>query len=160
MDQMLMPEAQASIQSPHPLLTTPLDVLIVEDDPYISVFLYEILQFLDPSVSVDHFQSAELARNRLLAKARTSPNLPYSFVIADVYLSGHETGFELWRMCKGQFPELPVVVTSILTRREFDQFTRQQELPPLFLPKPFSIRECIEFFRKVIDTVPSKSNLG
>jgi DNA-binding NtrC family response regulator len=144
-------------QKPEPTTATGLQpetlgysALMAEDDPHMSVILYEVLQCIDPNIRVENFSSAEDAAKRLSIKAQINPSHPYSFMIVDIFLSGKETGLDLCNYSQKTFPELPIIITSIMPPSSIREAYQDKTPLPDFLSKPFTVKECFDFFNNFL----------
>jgi DNA-binding NtrC family response regulator len=120
-------------------------ILVVEDDLACEAVLRRTIHTLAPDADIDWEESAEqavaaLERDRVEGRS-------YDLIIADIFLSGTETGLDLLKVCSERFPDTPVLITSSLPMDRFFQTVGTQTIAPPFLPKPFYIAEC----RQVIE---------
>lgn len=103
-------------------------VLIVEDDPLISLFIKEIL--------VDEgYVIAGIARDTInaLKKVKTSK---IDLIILDIHLEGNTTGIDFAREIRGSGFDIPIIFLSSYSDKEHrdSAFTTR---PTAFLTKPF-----------------------
>jgi DNA-binding response OmpR family regulator len=119
-------------------------VFVVEDDLSMSTLLDKALRQVDADAEIDWATSAEEAVFEMNAKTKAYGRLPYDLIIIDVFLEGESTGLEFYELCKNQYPDIPVLVTSALPVGKFLNLTGHHDQKMPFLQKPFSVRECKE----------------
>ncbi len=124
-------------------------VLIVEDDLTYETILRRILAEIDAKVQIDWVASAEEARSQLNTMAGQK-EVAYDLIIADIFLDGEETGFDLWNLCKESHPLTPLIVTSGLPVDRFIRAFGQNEVCPPFLAKPFFVGECRQILENLL----------
>src|SRR4051794_30908013 len=116
------------------------EILIVEDDPACETVLRRTILSIDPRARISCEESAEqaifeLRRDELSGKT-------YDLIIADIFLTGHHTGLELWESCRERFPMTPVLITSGLPIHRFFETIGRNAVAPPYLAKPFQVGEC------------------
>jgi len=117
-------------------------VLIVEDDLALSNLLCEVIETFSPDVEIHMATSGEEAEHYLeqeLGKGRA----PYDLVVADIFLEGDVTGLDVWKTCDLNHPETEILVTSSLPVEKFKSYLKNEDSCPPYLPKPFSLEECM-----------------
>ena len=103
-------------------------VLLIEDD----VALYEVWGAI-----LRVFGDNEICwvTNARAAKAQWRlGNHKFDLVVSDIFVSGGETGIELWRQFRDK--GMPFVFTSIIAESKFRQLFNWEASVPPFLPKP------------------------
>jgi CheY-like chemotaxis protein len=113
-------------------------ILVVEDDPF-----WRRLISSNVSNQLDNY-SLSFASNAASAMKRIEADPNYDLIIADQYLDGSDTGYDLWSDCRQKGIFTPFLLTS-----------GQEELPelserithPRFVPKRFlagELRSCLD----------------
>ena len=130
---------------PYPMKVPALNkVLIVEDDVSLSTLLTRVLEDLAPNVEIDWATSGEEAEAYLRKEGKVFGKKPYDLVIADIFLEGEVTGLDIWKLCDNEYPETNILVTSSLPVERFVSCLKNEFACPPYLPKPFTMAECIE----------------
>jgi len=125
-------------------------ILIVDDDKYISLLLYN---FLD-----DEGYLCETADNGLEALERVRKGTRYDMVLLD-FVMPKMNGLEFLAAVRDIDPNLPVMMIS-------GYRTRENTLEALrlgaigFIKKPFSLRDVLKSLRLVLHSSASKKELG
>lgn len=125
-------------------------ILIVDDDKYISLLLYN---FLD-----DEGYVCETAENGLEALEKVSKGSHYDMVLLD-FVMPKMNGLEFLAAVREINPHIPVMMIS-------GYRTRENTLEALklgaigFIKKPFSLNDVLKNLRLVFQTTPSKKELG
>jgi CheY-like chemotaxis protein len=137
-----------------------LSVLVVEDDLNMQRLLEGILKTVDKKMSVDRVTTAEEAKDLL----DHSDFDHYDLVIADQFLSGTDTGLDLWNHCRKHHPFVEFMLTS---GSEIDKYLAQFKTAariPVFMIKSLSPQlmrsKIIETLNHVQALTPLKSLLG
>lgn len=126
-------------------------VFILEDDIELGFVIENILKSVDSHVTVDWATQAEQATFELKRLAAEGKKLPYDLIVADIFLDGQATGIDFWRTCQDLFPEIPVVITSSMNLDRFYVALGEQCISPPYLQKPFSLIECQQTFKAMIN---------
>src|SRR4051812_12694554 len=92
-------------------------VFVVEDDPSNQRVLRGLIHAIDPETTVDVDECAETAIRRIESEAGSGRT--YDLIIADIFLSGRETGLDLWKACMSRFGDTPLIVTSSLPLHQY-----------------------------------------
>ena len=126
-------------------------VYVVEDDIELSTVMDRVLKSINRDVSLDWSTSAEEAIQNIRTAAKMGIVRPYDLIIVDVFLDGSQNGLDLWNLCKQEYPEIPVVLTSA-SRLEslFSDENGDMDIP-IFLQKPFSMSECKQLFKSLLN---------
>lgn len=125
-------------------------ILIVDDDKYISLLLYNFLE--------DEGYICETAENGLEALEKVSKGGKYDMVLLD-FVMPKMNGMEFLTAVKEINPKLPVMMIS-------GYRTRENTLDALklgaigFIKKPFSLNDVLKNLRLVFHTSKSKKELG
>lgn len=127
------------------------NVLIVEDDTSLAHLLWLVLERMAPNVKVDWVTSGEEAKYNLSSGEEDMGECPYDLVIADIFLDGDITGLDIWKICDSHYPETNILVTSSLPTDKFASCLKNEFDCPPYLPKPFTMSECIEMISEFIE---------
>jgi len=125
-------------------------ILIVDDDKYISLLLYNFLE--------DEGYVCETAENGLEALEKVSKGNKYDMVLLD-FVMPKMNGMEFLAAVKEISPKLPVMMIS-------GYRTRENTLEALklgaigFIKKPFSLNDVLKNLKLVFHTSKSKKELG
>lgn len=125
-------------------------VYVVEDDIELSTVMDRVLKSIDRNMSLDWSTSAEEAIQTIRNASDEGIARPYDLIIVDVFLDGSQNGLDLWSVCKEEYPEIPVVLTSASKREDLFLTESDQSDRPIFLQKPFSMSECKRLFKSVL----------
>jgi response regulator of citrate/malate metabolism len=117
-------------------------VLIVEDDLALSNLLCEVIETFSPDAEIHMATSGEEAEYHLEREADMG-NPPYDLVVADIFLEGEITGLDVWKTCDLNHPDTNILVTSSLPVEKFKSYLKNEDSCPPYLPKPFSLEECM-----------------
>jgi CheY-like chemotaxis protein len=104
------------------------NVLLVEDDPFWQQVITRNIERSGQRCHISTVTSANEAINLLGIDHR------FSLIIADNYLEGDKTGYELWWDCKKRGVNVPFLLTSGNVHFPEDII---QDLPVKFVAKPF-----------------------
>lgn len=125
-------------------------VLIVEDDISLTNLLTKVLEGFSPNVEVDWATSGEEAEYYLRREGQHYGSSPYDLVIADIFLEGEVTGLDIWRLCEEKYRGCQTLVTSSMPIEKFVSCLKNEYACPAYLPKPFTMTECIEAIHEFI----------
>ena len=127
-------------------------VLLVEDSPESEDLVRRICETVDGNMRLKCVRTAEEAEKIL----EINPN--YDLIIADHFLAGQTTGLDLWKTCQERFKQIPFMMTSSLTPKEFFNITDPIVDPdleyPHFLPKPFHKEDCQKMIEWHLEVLP------
>ena len=119
-------------------------VLVIEDDVSLVNLLTHVLEEMHPGVLIDWATSGEEAEYYIKRESEIYPELPYDLIVADIFLEGETTGLDIWKLCDDEFPQTQILVTSSLPVEKFLSSLQNEMNLPAYLPKPFTMRECLE----------------
>ncbi|MBS1958274.1 MAG: response regulator [Bdellovibrionales bacterium] len=125
-------------------------VYVVEDDLELSTVLDRVLKSIDHRVTLDWSTTAEEAIQTLNRAWKNGVKRPYDLIIVDVFLDGDQNGLDLWNLCKREYPDIPVVLTSAHKLNSLFPKDMDPDDIPIFLQKPFSINECKKLFKTLL----------
>jgi DNA-binding NtrC family response regulator len=104
----------------------PARILLAEDDPSTSILLTKILSGRFPTAEIHAARKMEDA----LVFLRKDK---FDLVVSDHHLIGHETGMDLWNLCRYYYPESKILVVSSKTENEIQELShRMNELPKVY----------------------------
>ncbi len=124
------------------------DVIILEDDITTTRLIKAIARRTNYFARIKSFNTAEDAIAHIeLLKSRnwTAPDL----AIVDVYLRGPKDGLAFCEKISNLYPETHVVVTSSVHPKLFNEKAKRLHSRPLFLPKPFTIKQISSLFERL-----------
>lgn len=135
-----------------------LSVYVVEDDIELSTIMDRVLKSIDDQVILNWSTTAEEAMENIHNAWKKKIRRPYDLIIVDVFLDGAQNGIDLWNLCRREYPDIPVVLTS--STRLGKLFPANAELPdtPIFLQKPFNINESKKLFKSLLNHQESGEN--
>lgn len=126
-------------------------VYVVEDDIELSTVIDRVLKSIDQKVSLDWSTTAEEAMQKIDAAWKKGENRPYDLIIIDMFLDGSQNGLDLWNLCRKEYPEIPIVLTSSSQLGSFFESEKEPVDMPIFLQKPFSMNECKILFKNLLN---------
>lgn len=117
----------------------PFEVLIVEDDPSFEPMWEYVLDHLSRTANYDwafsvHEAERLIAINQALGK-------DYDLIITDIFLSGSNTGVDLWEKYNDKLNGNIIVVSSI-EKDKMNQYFGARDLQPFYLKKPLDPDQC------------------
>jgi CheY-like chemotaxis protein len=110
-------------------------ILLVEDDPLVSLITAEILQ----DAGFDVLEAVDASE----ALALLNTGRPLDLVITDIRMPGQMDGVQLAGIVKNSWPGLPVALLS-------SHLERRQHEADLFIPKPFDPDRLVEAVRRLL----------
>jgi len=114
-------------------------ILIVEDDMTLKILWQQIVKKLDFGADVE-WATSEGTAQKAMAEIRNKGG-HYDVVICDIFLSGNNTGIDLWRTQRDEATEF--IFTSGVSENKFKKLLESENGFHLFLPKPLDPRLCI-----------------
>ena len=124
------------------LVPEPKSLLLIEDDLSLVDFMDVVIDEMRPGLDWDYVTSGEAALERIHWRGRSQRGNPYSLVIADIFLEGEMTGFDVWLDAQQFYPEMPFVMMSCLTFDRYFSIFRGVNKYPVYLPKPLTVSRC------------------
>ncbi|AGH95453.1 response regulator [Pseudobdellovibrio exovorus] len=116
-------------------------ILVVEDDPSMTIMLKSSIAGAAPDAKVCYASSIEQALAKILQSADISNDNPYDLIVADIFLEGHSTGLDLWKVISSTYPNLPFLVISSVSEQEVRKAVGEEDQSQLiYLQKPFSVK--------------------
>ncbi len=129
----------------------PLRVFVLEDDLELSAVIEHVLRSVDSTISLDWATSADEAISLLRENRMNRPGMPYDLIVIDLFLDGKTTtGIDCWKICQELFPDVPIILTSVLSLDRFFSMIGRQSISPPYLQKPFTISECRHMFMNML----------
>lgn len=125
-------------------------ILVVDDDKSLQPIFAKLIADVDLDLELVWADSAE----EFLAAQAARPVSQwerFDLVIADIYMPGKATGFDVWNHFNSLFPRTPVVMMSGLSQLDFFKSVGDVAIVPPYLEKPLDFGECksmIEGFLK------------
>lgn len=114
-------------------------ILIVEDDMTLKILWQHIVKKLDFTADVQ-WATSEGTAQRAIDEVRKKGG-HYDVVICDIFLSGNNTGIDLWRSQRDEPTEF--IFTSGVSQDKFQKLLESENGFHIFLPKPLDPRLCI-----------------
>jgi CheY-like chemotaxis protein len=102
------------------------DILLVEDDPFWQKVIRTNISFAAKDCRISCVTSGAEALDLL------HRDHPYGLVVADQFLEGDMTGYELWRSCQNRGINVPFLLTSGVA-----DFSGEELSDVHYIPKPF-----------------------
>ncbi|MBK8201694.1 MAG: response regulator [Bdellovibrionales bacterium] len=129
---------------------SPLKILIVEDD-----FTFEpIWEFIFSSLGVPvqyKWAISYTEAAKLMIHSLTQEPL-FDIVISDIFLSGPESGLDLWKKFAKHFPK-----TFLLISRSEESKVRKHadhaDFAPTYIRKPLEPESCIQILKEMIEKI-------
>lgn len=128
-------------------------VLVVEDDGSSYSLFEKLILHQDRKTQVDRVTHFDGALDMLTSGSKIDSSLPYSLVIADVFLDGDRTGLEVIDLCRTLFPIMPAIVTSAADRASLKRILPNWPLTSPFLKKPFSPQQFLKKYSSTLHHV-------
>jgi|GEM_PF-6987838 len=122
-------------------------ILVVDDDVFLKPIMRRIIRSIDPSIEMHWATSLKDACIRL-------ESVDYSMVVVDCLLQKDASGLALWELCKTNYPDLPFLMISGLSRKSIEHISGPDKTMPSFLHKPFLSRECGDRIREALSLGP------
>lgn len=132
------------------LVALPKSLLIVEDDLSLIQLLDVILDEMRPGLDWDYATCGEKALQLIRERARLRGEMPYSLVIADIFLEDDLTGFDVWQECQEQFPKMSFIFTSSLPFDRYYSLLKGIGNCPAYMLKPLSVSRCQSVFEQYL----------
>lgn len=122
--------------------------LVIEDDEQLFPVMSAALKEALPGIRMDWVVSAEQG----LLKAR---KLDYEIIIADVFLSGRQTGISFWKTLRNLNADTPVIITSSMSIETFLRLLgKEAEAPPAYVRKPIKVEQLKEIIQGLMNPGP------
>jgi len=129
-----------------------LKVLIVEDDLNLIPIWQHSVNLTHKDIRIDWATSYEVAENKIRLNYRRG--CPYDLVIADINLSGTQTGIDLWNRVGEEV--LRFVFVTGMSMSVFEFYKSLNYGAPSFFKKPLNVKLCME----IIDCVERNFKKG
>ncbi len=124
------------------------DVIILEDDMTTTRLIKAIARGSNNSARIKSFSTAEDAITHIETLKRRNWVAP-DLAIVDIYLRGEQDGLEFCERLNALYPETNVVVTSSVQPQLYMEKAKHLQSKPLFLPKPFTIKQISNLFNRL-----------
>jgi len=125
----------------------PASILVIDDDITLKPLYEQLLYSINPSMQLIWATTDTQAEFYL---NENKDNRFIRYVITDIFLSGKNTGIDLWK--KHADSRLKFIFTSIITKEKFSQYFYNEEELPLFFQKPVGVEICELLFRELAKT--------
>jgi response regulator of citrate/malate metabolism len=128
------------------LYNNKLNILIVEDDP----FSQKLLSHYINMIYKDH--KIIIAADFEQAKKDIFNSDSIKFAIIDIYLEGPLTGIDLLNTMNREGIDIPIVMTSSVSREKFYEMLGKQKREIVYLRKPYDpegLRYILEHLKKL-----------
>lgn len=133
-------------------------ILVVEDDPTFKPIWNYILESADRHSRLTWANSVDAAEEKM--QRAFDQGRGFDLVIADIFLSGNKTGFDLWQEYEAQLVGRMLMVSS-LDRLKMMRLMSGHSNPPPYIRKPLVLEECIETIYEMLHpTTPTKASVG
>ena len=132
----------------------PRAVLIVEDDMTLKILWQQIIRKLDVTVELEWATSEASAKKAIEDKKKRGAH--YDVVICDIFLSGNNTGIDLWRSYREEPTEF--IFTSGVSAEKFRILLESENGFHLFLPKPLDPSLCISSLNSLLKKKSKRPN--
>ncbi len=124
------------------------DVIVVEDDITTTRLIKAIARRTNNFARIKSFNTAEDAISHVETLKRRNWTAP-DLAIVDVYLRGPKDGLAFCETINSLYPETNIVVTSSVHPHLYAEKAKRLQARPLFLPKPFTIKQITSLFERL-----------
>jgi len=108
-----------------------------------------------PKAEIFSAVSLEEAFTILIKNANIEEKNPYELIIADIFLEGNKTGLDLWRVLRGTYPTIPIVVISSPEEEKvMATLLDHEKNDMIYFKKPFMISELQAKVKEVLSHHP------
>lgn len=122
-------------------------LLMIEDDLALIELLEIVIDEVNPGLDWEYATTGEEAL-RLIERRAQSREIPYTLVLADIFLAGDLTGFDVWLSCQRKFPRMPFIFTSSLSADRYLSILSGLSQCPEYIQKPLTITHCLTVIRE------------
>lgn len=117
-----------------------LRILIVDDDITSGTLWNMIISKVDEHAHISWATSFTEAEQKI--QTATDSNLNYDMIITDIFLSGSNTGIDLWHKYHKLFNGKIILVSAVDPDKLSEHMSGNDDRP-IFLHKPLDITKCI-----------------
>lgn len=128
----------------------PKSLLVIEDDLSMIQLIDVILDEMRPGVEWEYVTSGEESLELIRRRGGFRGGCPYSLVVADIFLDGDMTGFDVWMECRRMYPQMPFVIMSCLSYDRYFSILQGMNNCPVYLPKPLTVARCASIFKEYL----------
>lgn len=121
--------------------THPIRILIVDDDTTSEILWRLIISKIDKCAQISWATSFNEAENKI--KMIKESNLNYDLIITDIFLSGSNTGIDLWRKYNKHYGGKMILVSAV-DPDKLSQHMNEKKEKPIFFHKPLDFDKCIK----------------
>lgn len=121
-------------------------LLMIEDDLSLIELLDIVIDEINPGLDWEYVTTGEEALKVIERRAQIR-GAPYTLVLADIFLAGELTGFDVWLFCQRKFPQMPFVFTSSLSADRFLSIISGLSQCPEYIQKPLTVSHCMNLIR-------------
>jgi DNA-binding response OmpR family regulator len=130
-------------------------ILVVEDNVSMLLLIQKAIFNVRPKAEIFSAVSLEEAFTILIKNANIEEKNPYELIIADIFLEGNKTGLDLWRVLRGTYPTIPIVViTSLEEEKVMSTLLDHEKNAMIYFKKPFMISELQAKIQEVLSQGP------
>jgi DNA-binding NtrC family response regulator len=122
-------------------------ILVLEDDKSLEPVVKGALYAVAPDAEVEWVTAADHILETIQSGAA---KCEHDLVIADIFLDGSATGFDLWREFHAACPRTAFLIISGMSFEEFRQKYATKGPAPLYLRKPFSPGDLMDVVRRLL----------
>jgi response regulator of citrate/malate metabolism len=115
------------------------NILVVEDDMTLKILWQQIIKKLEYPALI-HWATSEGTARKAIDEMKAKGG-HFDVVVCDIFLSGNNTGIDLWRSFRGEPTEF--IFTSGVSEDKFKKLLEKENGFHMFLPKPLEPRTCI-----------------
>ncbi len=126
-----------------------LRILIVDDDITSEILWNIIISKIDENANISWATSFNEAENKI--KTAIESNLNFDLIITDIFLSGSNTGVDLWHKYHKQYTEKMILVSAV-DPNKLSQHMGENGGQPIFLHKPLDFNQCINIIKRLTDS--------
>ena len=136
----------------------PEKILVVEDSVSMVLLIQKAIFSVRPHAEIHSAVSLEEAFTILIRNVDIDEANLYRLIVADIFLEGTKTGLDLWRVLRGTYPQIPILVVSSLTEeRVLSSLQEDEKKYLIYFKKPFVISELQTKIKEVLAKNPQES---
>lgn len=133
----------------------PEKILVVEDNISQLLLIQKAIYKVRPQAEVYSAVSLEEAFTILIKNASIEEKNPYELIIADIFLEGNRTGLDLWRVLRGTYPGIPIIVISSISEEiVMSTILENEKKDMIYFKKPFMVTELQAKIKEVLAKHP------
>lgn len=133
----------------------PEKILVVEDNVSMLLLIQKAIYKIRPQAEIYSAVSLEEAFTILIKNANIEEKNPYELIIADIFLEGNRTGLDLWRVLRGTYPDIPIIVISSISEEQvMSNILENEKKHMIYFKKPFMVSELQAKIKEVLARHP------